>query len=60
MESAETKIRPGMELLATTKHRIVALCEFKGQIILATESGVYRLRNDKFIPIPFADEESNV
>lgn len=60
MEPIETEMRSGTKLLATTEHRIVAMCQFQGQIILATECGVYRLRGDKFEPILFEDEKSNV
>lgn len=61
MESAQSplKLRKGTKLLATTEHKIVALTEFKGTIILATERGVYRLRKNKFEPIPFTDEALN-
>lgn len=44
------------ELLATTTHKIVGMTIFRDELIIATESGVYRLVNNQFIPIRFSDD----
>lgn len=51
-----TETRPETELIATTRHRIVGITTFKGQLILATERGVYRYEHQEFVPIKFQDE----
>ncbi len=56
MEPAPRKVT----VLAETTHEIVGLIEFKGQIILATKRGVYRLVGDVFEPIRIMDDEGNV
>ena len=52
MESAPRPVK----LLATTDHIVVGIVEFKGQIIVATSNGIYRLEGDEFQPLRFADE----
>jgi hypothetical protein len=39
--------------------KVVGLIEFHGQAIVATESGVFRIVNDKLIPIPVAAPEAS-
>ena len=51
----EPPSRP-VELLATTKHRIVGMTMFRDMLILATECCVYRYHNNQFIPIRFSDD----
>ena len=46
-----------MKLLATTDKIVVGIVEFKGQIILATSDGVYRLEGDTFKPLRFENEQ---
>jgi hypothetical protein len=37
--------------------KIVNMCEFQGQIFVATERGVFRLLDGMLVPIPFATPE---
>lgn len=46
-----------VELIATTAHHIVGITTFQGQLIVATERGVYRYEHREFVPIKFTDEE---
>lgn len=39
--------------------RVVGMCEFQGQVIVACEGGVYRLDRGELVPIPFAAPTSN-
>jgi hypothetical protein len=51
-----TENKRPVELLATTRHRIVGMTNFQGMLILATDNGVYRYHNNQFIPIRFSDD----
>jgi len=35
---------------------IYGMCVYEGVLIVATTFGVFRLDNDEFVPIPFAEE----
>ena len=45
-----------MKLIATTDDKIVGLIQFQGQVIVATERGVWRLEGDKFVQLKFVVE----
>jgi hypothetical protein len=34
--------------------KVVGMCEFQGQVIVACEKGVFRLDDGKLVPIEFA------
>lgn len=46
--------REGAQHVCTPPSRVVGVCEFQGQIIVACETGVFRLDDGKLVPIPFA------
>ena len=48
-------------LVATCPHKLVGIVEFKGDIIIATEHGVWRLdpKTDVLSPILFEEEPSD-
>lgn len=49
-----TETRSGMTLLATLPAgvRIIGMTQFKGELIVATEYGLYVYRDSEFRPIP--------
>lgn len=48
--------RNSFELAGTSPHKIVGIVEFRGELILATERGVWRKTEKGFIPIPLLYE----
>ncbi len=40
-----------------TNRKIVSMLEFRGQILVASERGVYRIKDDKIIRLEFVEKE---